>query len=71
MNIFIQLFEHQQWSSLISFLGFLLLWVLSGKVLPQNKDARGRNVTQGKNFESKIPHFPHFMTIFIMAFSHV
>ena len=51
MNIFIQLFEHQQWSSLISFLGFLLLWVLSGKVLPKNEDERGRNTVRGKNFE--------------------
>ena len=32
MNIFIGLFEHQQYSSLISFLGFHLLWVFSGKI---------------------------------------
>ena len=75
MNIFIGLFEHQQYSSLISFLGFHLLWVFSGKIdvmiIVMIIETPTRRKRKMRNFESKSHIPPHFMTIFTMAFSHV
>ena len=71
MNIFIGLFEHQQYSSLISFLGFHLLWVFSGKIDVVIIETPTPHERKMRNFESKSHISPHFMTIFTMAFSHV
>ena len=53
MNIFIGLFEHQQYSSLISFLGFHLLWVFSGKIDVMIIETPTRRERKMQNFELK------------------